>query len=580
MICRRRRLSPHSHEKNVKRLRYLLTHAVLDMFPMSFYGVDARERFASFTHSLKYWLTPVLNILTVTVSIVTILVVASIYEGGITWIRENINENPLATRITFAKQTGGVPEFTRMMRTFTDDLPTLPDEERYDTKLMNPRELAFLNGSFSQAAADKAQFTVQGAFGWSDMQMWMIDSEGLADKRGHTTGQILQRNDTLLDNLDVRPVVPGSATGFAGDGDGQIVVTDRLLKHLGFGDLDAFRKTPGVIAVKYARRFGGALTERNEPLTVVGVVRTLPYGEYIIAEDFGRRFRTTEWSPTPFYESARLGPFDLPREDAVKRLARHSGYLKNNGIAAAIDGEDGAIHFDLPRRSRIPWTRERWTGFLGRVSEKLEIDPTQGEKISWPDPLRAETESRPMNGYMNCSLDVAQVEEVPAAADLLYGLGFNVKSSAKEQALLLIQLSRFGQGLLAAIIGIVGILSVVGIGLSFAQTIQRKTKEIGIFKAFGSTNAEVGVTFLFQAIIIWTIAFAIAAGAATTLGGWTADGLAALIKLDLETAKLASMSGRVLGYTAIGTFLLCMAAVTLGGSLALRLQPAQALRSL
>ena len=73
---------------------------------------------------------------------------------------------------------------------------------------------------------------------------------------------------------------------------------------------------------------------------------------------------------------------------------------------------------------------------------------------------------------------------------------------------------------------------------------------------------------------------AIAAGAATTLGGWTADGLAALIKFDVETADLASMSGRVLGYTAIGTFLLCMAAVTVGGSLALRLQPAQALRSL
>lgn len=547
---------------------------------MSFYGGDGRERLASFTHSLKYWLTPVLNILTVTVSIVTILVVASIYEGGIRWIRENINENPLATRITFAKQTGGVPEFTRLLQPYSDELPTLPDEQRFDTKLMNPRELAFLNGSFSKAAADRAQFTVKGAYGWSDMQMWMIDAEGLADKRGHTTGQILQSNDTLLENLDVRPVAPGVAARFTDGGEGQIVVTERLLKHLGFGDLDAFRKTPGTISVKYGRQFNGALTELNEPLTVVGVARTLPYGEYVISEDFGRRFRTQEWAPTQFFESARLGPFDLPHDEALKRVANHAGYLKNNGIAAGVEGEDGAIHFSLPRKSRIPWTAERWTGLLDRVAGKLEIDLAENKNVSWPDPMRAETESRPMRGYMNCSLDVARVEEVPAAADLLYGLGFNVKSSSKEQALLLIQLSRFGQGLLAAIIGIVGILSVVGIGLSFAQTIQRKTKEIGIFKAFGSTNAEVGVTFLFQAIIIWVIAFAIAAGAAATLGGWTAEGLAALIKLDVQTANLASMSGRVLGYTAIGTFLLCMAAVALGGSLALRLQPAQALRSL
>lgn len=580
MFCPSRRLLPQPLENNVKRLRYLLTHAVLDMFPMSFYGADARERLASFTHSLRYWLTPALNILTVTVSIVTILVVASIYEGGIRWIRENINENPLATRITFAKQTGGVPEFTRLMQPFSDELPTLPDEQHFDTKLLNPRELAFLNGQFAQAAAERAQFTVKGAYGWSDMQMWLIDTEGLADKRGHTTGQILQRGDTLLNNLDVRPVTPDGTTGFIDEGEGQIVVTDRLLKHLGYGDLEAFRKTPGVIRVKYARRFSGSLTEREEPLKVVGVVRTLPYGEYVVAEDFGHRFRAQEWSPTKFYDSARLGQFDLPRDEAQKRAERHAGYLKNNGVTAAIDGKDGAVHFNLPRKGRIPWNRERWSGFLKRVSEKLEIDLANETKIAWPDPLRAETESRSMKGYMNCSLDVARVEEVPAAADLLYGLGFNVKSSAKDQALLLIQLSRFGQGLLAAIIGIVGILSVVGIGLSFAQTIQRKTKEIGIFKAFGSTNAEVGVTFVFQAVIIWTIAFAIAAGAATTLGGWTADGLAALIKLDVETANLDSMSGRVLGYTAIGTFLLCMAAVTLGGSLALRLQPAQALRSL
>lgn len=547
---------------------------------MSFYGGDARERLASFTHSLKYWLTPVLNILTVTVSIVTILVVASIYEGGIRWIRENINENPLATRITFAKQTGGVPEFTRLMQPYSEELPDLPDEQRFDTKLLNPRELAFLNGSFSKAAADRAQFTVKGAYGWSDMQMWMIDAEGLADKRGHTTGQILQGNDTLLENLDVSPVAPGGPANFTGGGEGRIVVTERLLKHLGFGDLNAFRKTSGIISVKYGRRFDGNLTELNEPLTVVGVVRTLPYGEYVIAEDFGRSFRTQEWSPTQFFENVRLGPFDLPRDEALKRVANHAGYLKNNGIVASVEGEDGAIHFSLPRKSRIPWTADRWTGLLDRVAEKLEVDLAENARISWPDPMRAETESRPMRGYMNCSLDVARVEEVPAAADLLYGLGFNVKSSSKEQALLLIQLSRFGQGLLAAIIGIVGILSVVGIGLSFAQTIQRKTKEIGIFKAFGSTNAEVGVTFLFQAVIIWIIAFAIAAGAATTLGGWTAEGLAALIKLDVETANLAAMSGRVLGYTAIGTFLLCMAAVALGGSLALRLQPAQALRSL
>ncbi len=564
----------------MKRLLYLLTHAVLDMFPVSFYGKDAREKLSSLAHCLKNWLTPVLNILTVTVSIVTILVVASIYEGGIQWIRRNIAENPLATRITFAKQTGGAPEFTRLQQPFADRLPELPEAERYDTKLINPRELAFLNRHFAEAAADKASFTVKGAFGWSDMQLWLLDSEGLADKRGHTTGQILQTGDTLLDNLDVLPLKPGGHVGFDGDGEGQIVVTERLLKHLGFGDIEKFRQTPGVIPVRYARRFNGQLVERNEPLRVQGVARTLPYGEYVVTETFGRSFRSQEWSPTRFYENARLGPFDLKLEDATARAARAAGYLKNNGITTAIEGRDGAAFFALPRKSRQPWTDDRWRSFLGRVAEKLEVDLANNSKVALADPLRADAGSRPMNGYMNCSLDVARVEEVPAAADLLYGLGFNVKSSAKEQALLLIQLSHFGRALLTAIIGIVGALSVVGIGLSFAQTIQRKTKEIGIFKAFGSTNTEVAVTFIFQAAVIWSVSFLIAVGLATGLGGWTADALASILKIEVSSGSLSSLSGQVIGATALGTFVLCMIAVCLGGSLALRLRPAQALRSL
>jgi len=564
----------------MKRTLYFLWHAVIDMFPMSFYGASGRERFASFAHCLKHWMTPALNILTVTVSIVTILVVASIYEGGIRWIRENISENPLATRITFAKQSGGVPEFTRLARPFQDQLPALEDEERFDTKLINPRELAFLSGPFSEAVGSETPFVVKGAYGWSDMQLWLLDSEGLADKRGHTTGQILQNGDPLLANLEARPTSAGAAVEFTGEGEGQIVITERLLSHLGYGDLETFRQTDGKIRVKYARRFNGDLVERDEELRVVGVASALPYGEYVITESFGRAFRSQQWSPTPYFEGARVGPIPIERETLETKLSGIAGYLRNNRVTGVVETVDESVFVDLTRRSRSLWARERWTGFLERVAEKLELEFDAARQIAWSDPLRTDAGSSVLKGYMNCSMDVSRVEEVPAAADALYGLGFNVKSSAKDQALLLIQLSKFGRGLLAAIIGIVGVLSVIGIGLSFAQTIQRKTKEIGIFKAFGSNNAEVAITFLFQAALIWAIAFGIAAASASMLGGWAAEGLAAVLKLDLETRSLARLSDRALGFTAVGTFLLCMIAVALGGSLALRLQPAHALRSL
>lgn len=564
----------------MKRTLYFFWHAVIDMFPVSFYGSSGRERLASFAHCLKHWMTPALNILTVTVSIVTILVVASIYEGGIRWIRENISENPLATRITFAKQSGGVPEFTRLARPFQEQLPALEDEGRYDNKLINPRELAFLSGPFSEAVGTETPFFVKGAYGWSDMQLWLLDSEGLADKRGHTTGQILQDGDPLLASLDVRPASGSGAVEFTDKGEGQIVITERLLSHLGYGDLEQFRQTDGKIRVKYARRFNGNLVERDEELRVVGVASALPYGEYVVTESFGRAFRSQQWSPTRFHEGSRMGPLAIGRTALETRLEGIAGYLRNNRVTGVVESVDDAVFLDLTRKSRSLWTQDRWTGFLERVAEKLEVEYAVADQTAWSDPLRADAGSPVMKGYMNCSLDVARVEEVPAAADALYGLGFNVKSSAKDQALLLIQLSRFGRGLLAAIIGIVGVLSVIGIGLSFAQTIQRKTKEIGIFKAFGSNNVEVAVTFLFQAALIWAVAFGIAAASASMLGGWAAEGLAAVLKLDLETRSLAQLSARALGATAGGTFVLCMIAVTLGGSLALRLQPAQALRTL
>lgn len=559
---------------------YLVAFALLDLFPVSFYGENLKERARSVMASVRECSASFLNILTLFVAILTILVVAAIYLGATEWLRTNINENPLARRITLSKGPSGTIDFSRNVSAWLDG--TGPSELReddrvYDTRVFSPAEIGYLREQLDKETwEDVTEFQVTGAYGWNEQLLWFQDANGADDSRGYTNGQTVEKTDQLLQSLDLlySAALGDQRVEFSGDGTGEVIVTERLLNHLGYSVPGAGESLD--LTIKYEITLSDETLPRSEPVRVIAVSRTLPQGEFLLTEEFSRKIAARSWYPTKFYREIDF-VMAAANEEFAEKAGANAEFFRRNGLTEPDFNSEGKRMTLRRADDQTPWSRVRWETFLADVQRFLSL-PEEGE-VDFGNPIKPRASERRFGGFLSASLDVSQIEEVPPVADLLYGLGFRVDNSTRNQAELLIRLSGFGRQLLIAIITIVGVLSAISIGLSFAQNIQRKTKEIGVFRAFGASKFTVVAVYCVEAVIVWIIAFTLAAGLSGALAQRISAQIVEVVNLE-QGASIVGFTPEIFWLTGGLTLAVCVVVVALASFSALRQEPAEAVRSL
>ena len=75
-----------------------------DIFPVSWYGRNTQERLRTLGASLRSCVSAFLNLTTLMILVVTTLLVASLYWGTVTWLRDYVESNPPARTVEVAKE--------------------------------------------------------------------------------------------------------------------------------------------------------------------------------------------------------------------------------------------------------------------------------------------------------------------------------------------------------------------------------------------------------------------------------------------------------------------------------------------
>ncbi len=519
---------------------YVLLFAIRDIFPVSWYGRDLRERARTFLKSLRACVSTMLNLTTLAILVITTSLVAALYLGTVGWLRDYVESNPLARTV----EVGAV--FGTQSRVF------------------KPRDLAEL----ALLEIEGETEPVQGIFGWNDVTFWLFDAEGGKDDT-LTHGRTVDVEDPVLDRLDY---LAGRGR-FTGDGVGQVIVSGSLLEGLGYA--------PG----RLPERFQLDYSDLAAPLQVIGVVTDVPSGELMISESFYRAILDRQWDPLPRIPGFYLGPVE-PTAQLEKMLGEIEPYLERRSATGELVRRNGMEQWLLFSRDE-PWTRERWRQlFLPSIRRRLENLGQGWEtlRLEWREPLASQVETRQNlePEYTRASIYVRHLGQVPAVADAVAAKGLHITSNTREIALLFMQISSLGHGILLAVILVVGGLAAVSLVLSFSQDIRRKTPEIAILKAYGASDRLVLGAYTLEAMVLWAVATVFGLTAAGQLAGAVNRRLVALLQWQGDMPMLAergliTMPMELKLTVALGALALCIGATWIAASVAARLQPAQAL---
>jgi hypothetical protein len=453
-------------------LWYAVGFAFLDIFPLSFYGGNLKERINSVLQSLRLCLPAFLNIITLLILIISITLVAGIYIGATSWFKEYIETNDMPRIV---------------------EINAISDANQV---LIQPSTLV----QFAQIKDASGAKAVQQAHGWSDALLHFYDKMGVSST-DVTLGRTIDPADPLLDSLEITwPLAKGSKL-FESHGVGQVMVSHSLLKELKYDPTQDGFRPPEFLQIHY----NGMPCQ----VRVSGVCKSIRgRNDFLMTEEFSRQITDRLWQPANLHRAVILGP--LPKgidryifEAKVQmHLADHLPALSGSVQKNPHGGRDlvlsfGRNHRPKPRslwkKTIVPQLQKAFPKELKKI--KLRFGQDAVRKILPLDPKRIR--------HLKASVYVNKLEQVPDVVDALKELGFNESRDAKAMAMIFIQISTFGQGVILAVIVTVGLLTAISISLSFAQRIQRKIPEIGILKAFGTGDFLIFLIYSFEAFMIW-----------------------------------------------------------------------------
>ena len=530
---------------------YAIAFALLDIFPISWYGKDLRECMGSLWHSIRSSISTILNIITITLLIITITVVAGLYAGSTQWMKEYITNNRMAKAIQIS--------------TIGTNVKVLNDQTIEEVKHIT------IQGN---------KHPIEGAFGWTDVSMWFYTATDEMDF-DLTYGRTIDIADPVLNRIKLLYKKTADEQIFQNEGIGQIFVSQSLLKSLGYKINFAANNIdiPHRVKIQYLDSFA--------ELEIIGIAELNSGDEFFITEEFNRMINDKQWNPNPRYDRVYWGPIDK-KHDPVEWLKTIQPYLQGSRVQVQAEivkrtGLEEWVSFQKPREEA--WTKEKWEKmFLQTVKEKIG-NGAENMRHEFSDPLPPEV--KPFEkidvGYMKATIYVSTLSDVPMVVDKLTDMEYKVINNVKQLALIFMQIDSFGKKILIAVIIIVGILTSITIFLSFTQTIQRKTPEIGILKAFGTDNLWVFLIYMSEAFIIWGISIIIGNCLVYPVAHFVNNQLVNIFTLQgfvsgvEETIEIVNISYRLLVIVGIGSLGLCWLSTFLASLIAVTLQPAKAI---
>jgi hypothetical protein len=540
--------------QKARSLGYAVLFAVLDLVPLSVHGRTWRERLASLGHSMRSSLSTLLNIGTVMILTLSVALVWGLNRGAVGWLQDYIDSNPLARAVDVKATIGS--------RSALDDASV---------------------ARLAQVKDARGRTIALGAWGWNPAQLWFLRADGTDNPGGYTSGRTAAQDDPLLDALAYAHI-RGRATRprFEPGATPQAIVSRSLLRQLGHsGDAP-----PEFIDMKVeypAPESGAARPPARGRIAVVAVAESIPKADFLITEDFWRAYLDRTWDPEPRFAHAFVGPV----EDSAALLAAQAPWLAHRAVMTtatiALRAQERPW-LRLERTDGASRTEEEWRAFAERLRQRTG---SAAIAIEFPDaqpPAHTALVPQP-KAYLNASVHVHRVEDVPSAVESLESQGYQVTGSVKDLAMIFIQVSKFGRRVLFATIFIVGSLSAISIGLSFAQAIQRKTPEIGILKACGASNGTVLFIYAVETLLVWAAGFTAGAIAVKALARVVDAALADILARGIAGAHaaavtLVSVDAGLLLAVGLGALALCEGATFAAGIAAARLQPARALKAL
>lgn len=530
--------------ESLRRLRFILNYAIRDLFPLSCYGKKITERLRTLLSTLGSSVPALMNIATLSVLVLTITVMAGLYKGATAWLKDYINNNRMARTIPVSAIFG------------THNATLHPEDVQ---------QMAFI-------ASVEGRRLPSGAFGWNDMLIWFYKANGQVDD-DLTHGRSVDPEDEVLGKLEYFHR-DAQDRMFEGDGIGQVVVSSSVVKGVepdGDGSLTMY--------VRYH--------DMKAPVRVVGVAGHIPDGDFLVTEAFNRALNDETWDPVKFYDRVYLGPIaDQDRQEEAIDSTVAFGVNPRTGVAVSLVQRAGTERWlECTRPKSSAWSRRDWEDrfasvvrtdyFAGAAELKLEFgDAMVAKQSRIPAPIQ----------YTRASVYVDSLEDVPTVVDRLLEMGYRVTGDVKGLAIVFIQIRSLGVGILFAVIVIVGVLSGASLGLSVAQNIQRKVPEISILKAFGAKNRIVLSIYIFEALFVWIAAMVIGNLSATPIASIVNKKLVdifanqASMQVQAGQLNLIDMSLPLVVWVGVGTLALSCSATLIGGSLALRLRPAEGLR--
>ena len=335
---------------------------------------------------------------------------------------------------------------------------------------------------------------------------------------------------------------------------------------------------------------------KNMPceLKLVGVCKNITgANRFLLTPQFYRMIESETWMPHNLHRRVLLGPLPLARGlelfDFEIKIQKFLAERMNNLAGELLHGKAGGSHLFLKLKRNIkPATQKTWHDlYLAELKRAFPavLKDLKPDFVKMQPPKPQKDPGLESSKDLKASVYVRSLEQVPDVVDALDKLGFVDKRGSKSMAIMFSQISSFGQGVILAVITTVGLLTGISISLSFAQRIQRKIPEIGILKAFGTGDFLVFWVYSWEALIIWIAAMLLS----WSFISWAASlvnrrlveifSTQEIIDLGQAAVNVILIPPWLLTMVGAGSLLLCWLATMTASLWAVRMQPAQAIKT-
>lgn len=519
---------------------FMLRYAIAELLPTQ--GSSGRTKGRMGRPDFRSWIPTFVNILAVALLVFAGVVIGGTVIGSGRELEENITKTPRARCVEANCALGS--QITLVDSTLLARIRDIPSE----------------SGSSSEKP-------VEAAYGWTDVAFWFFREDGGRDT-GYTDGRTIDPGDPALEQLEFIGGMESAETPHLEGEEPGIIVSAHLLESLGYSPGDpppalyvVYRDTRGRIAIK-------------------GVAKWIPGGEFAIAERFNRLFQDEQWIADPRYDHAFLGP--LTQDQASKIREACDEILAERQVTAFVQERIGTskwLRFDCPpgeawsevefRGKFMPSLARAW-GDTAILSMRTEFDPPIREAdFGGRTPIDVT--------YTRASVYVSDLGALPYVVDALKGFGLGVDERLRVKMTEMNQVTGLGRGIFLLVVAIVAIISAANIYLTIAESIRRKTTQIGILKAYGAKKMLLLAIYAIEVILIWCAAAVVGSLVSLMSGQWIEGVLVDLFGLSAEWDLFQAPWWLIVGVLG-GALGLCLAGALLAARSAATLEAAEAVR--